>query len=157
MIRQFGKGVRMRKLIFIFIALALAACSSANPSEIERNRQKWQDSAVLHYRFSLFVGCFCVFSQDMPLNIEVKDGKVVSMEYQSGKAIDEGSRDLFRRYEIIDQIFVELEKDLNGEADEVTVAYDSTYGFPAQVNIDFIKNAVDDEVTLNISAFEKLP
>jgi hypothetical protein len=147
----------MRKLIFIFIALALVACSAANPSEIERNHQKWQNSSVSHYRFSLFVGCFCVFSQDMPLNIEVKDGKVVSMEFQSGKAIDEGSRDLFRRYETIDQIFAELEKDLNGEADEVSVAYDSNYGFPAQVNIDFIKDAVDDEVALNISAFEQLP
>lgn len=147
----------MRKLIFIVIALALAACSMGNPSELARNQQKWQDANVSHYRFSLFVGCFCVFSQDMPLNIEVQDGQVVSMEYQSGNAIDEGSRDLFRRYETIDQIFAELEKDLNGEADEITVAYDSTYGYPAQVSIDFIKDAVDDEVTLNISAFEKLP
>jgi len=147
----------MRKFIYIFIALALAACSMGNPSELERNQQKWQDSGISHYRFSLFIGCFCVFSQDMPLNIEVQDGKVVSMEYQSGKAIEEGHRELFRRYETIDQIFSELEKDINGEADDVVVAYESKYGYPAQVNIDFVKNATDDEVTLNISAFEKLP
>lgn len=147
----------MRKLIYIFIALALAACSMGKLSELERNQQKWQDANVSHYRFSLFVGCFCVFSQDMPLNIEVQDGKVVSMEYQSGNAIDESSREVFRHYETIDQIFAELEKDLNGEADEVTVAYDSVYGYPAQVNIDFVKDATDDEIALNISAFEKLP
>jgi hypothetical protein len=147
----------MRKLIYIFIALALAACSMGNPSELERNLQKWQDTNISHYRFSLFIGCFCVFSQDMPLNIEVQDGKVVSMEYQSGKAIEESNRELFRRYETIDQIFSELEKDLNGEADEVVVAYDSTYGFPAQATIDFVKDAADDEITLNISGFEKLP
>jgi hypothetical protein len=147
----------MRKLIYIFIALALAACSMGNPSALKRNQQKWQDANVSHYRFSLFVGCFCVFSQDMPLNIEVQNGKVVSMEYQSGKAIDESSREVFRRYETIDQIFGELEKDLNGEADEVTVAYDLVYGYPAQVNIDFVKDATDDEIALNISAFEKLP
>jgi len=57
----------------------------------------------------------------------------------------------------IDQIFSELEKNINGEADEVVVAYDATYGFPAQANIDFVKDATDDEVTLNISNFEKLP
>jgi hypothetical protein len=147
----------MRKLIYIFIALALTACSMGNPSALKRNQQKWQDANVSHYRFSLFVGCFCVFSQDMPLNIEVQNGKVVSMEYQSGKAIDESSREVFRRYETIDQIFGELEKDLNGEADEVTVAYDLVYGYPAQVNIDFVKDATDDEIALNISAFEKLP
>lgn len=147
----------MRKLIFIFIALALAACSMGNQSEIERNRQKWQDLGISHYRFNLFVGCFCVFSQDMPLVVEVQNGQVVSMEYQSGKAIEEGNRELFRRYETIDQIFSELEKDLKGEADEVKVTYDSTYGFPKQVNIDFIKEAIDDEVSLTISGFEKLP
>jgi Family of unknown function (DUF6174) len=147
----------MRKFIYIFIALALAACSMGNPSELERNQQKWQDSGISHYRFSLFIGCFCVFSQDMPLNIEVQDGKVVSMEYQSGKTIEEGNRELFRRYETIDQIFSELEKDINGEADDVVVAYESKYGYPAQVNIDFVKDATDDEITLNISAFEKLP
>ena len=79
------------------------------------------------------------------------------MEYQSGKAIEEGNRELFRRYETIDQIFSELEKDINGEADDVVVAYESKYGYPAQVNIDFVKDAADDEITLNISAFEKLP
>ena len=147
----------MRKFIYIFIVLALAACSMGNPSELERNQQKWQDSGISHYRFSLFIGCFCVFSQDMPLNIEVQDGKVVSMEYQSGKTIEEGNRELFRRYETIDQIFSELEKDINGEADDVVVAYESKYGYPAQVNIDFVKDATDDEITLNISAFEKLP
>ena len=147
----------MRKFIYIFIALALAACSMGNSSELERNQQKWQDSGISHYRFSLFIGCFCVFSQDMPLNIEVQDGKVVSMEYQSGKPIEEGNRELFRRYETIGQIFSELEKDINGEADDVVVAYESKYGYPAQVNIDFVKDATDDEITLNISAFEKLP
>jgi hypothetical protein len=93
----------------------------------------------------------------MPLNIEVKDGEVVSMEYQSGNEIDAANLEYFQRFATIDKIFDELEKDKNGEADEVTVAYDEKYGYPAQVNIDFIKNAVDDEVSLQISAFEVLP
>lgn len=147
----------MRKLIFIFMALILAACSMGSQTEIERNKEKWQDANVSHYRYSLFVGCFCVFSQDMPLVIEVKDGEVVSMEYQNGNEIDATSRELFEKYATIDRIFSELEKDINGEADEVVVTYDSTYGFPAEVNIDFIKNAVDDELALTVSNFEKLP
>lgn len=145
----------MRKLTLLFIVFVLSACSLG--SEIQQNQQKWQDSGISHYRYNVFVGCFCVFNEDMPLVIEVQDGKVVSMVYQSEKEIDASSRELFDRYATIDRIFSELEADLNGKADEVTVTYDPTYGFPTKVNIDFIKNAVDDEVALTISNFEKLP
>ena len=79
----------MKKLLFIFMALALAACSMGSQSEIERNQQKWQNANISHYRFNVFVGCFCVFSQDMPLVIEVQNGQVISMQYQTGKAIEE--------------------------------------------------------------------
>lgn len=147
----------MRKLIFIFMALFLAACSMGSQTEIERNKEKWQDANVSHYRYNLFVGCFCVFSQDMPLVIEVKDAEVVSMEYQNGNEIDASSRELFEKYATIDRIFSELAKDINGEADEVIVTYDPTYGFPAEINIDFIKDAIDDELALTVSNFEKLP
>jgi hypothetical protein len=139
------------------MALVLAACSVGSRSEVQRNQQKWQDAGVSHYRYDLFVGCFCVFSQDMPLVIEVKDGQVVSMKYQSGKEIDAGSREIFDKYATIDRLFTELETNIYGKADEVTVTYDPIYGFPAKVNVDFIKNAVDDELALTISNFEKLP
>jgi len=147
----------MKKLLLIFIALALAACSMGSQTEIERNKEKWQDANISHYRFNLTLGCFCVFSQDMPLLIEVKEGEVVSMEYQTGNEIDVTNREYFQRFATIDNIFSELEADINGEADEVVVTYDETHGFPTQANIDFVKNATDDELYLTISDFEKLP
>lgn len=146
----------MRKLLFIVIALALAACSTGSQTEIEQNKEKWQDANISHYRFDLTLGCFCVFGQDMPLIVEVQDGQVVSMEYQSGNEIDAPNRELFEKYATIDRIFSELEADLNGAADEVVVTYDETYGFPTQANIDFIKEAIDDELALTISGFEEL-
>jgi hypothetical protein len=93
----------------------------------------------------------------MPLVIEVQDGEVVSMEYQSGKEIDAPSLELFEKYATIDRLFAELEADLNGAADEVTATYDATYGFPTEVTIDFVKEATDDELYLNLSNFEALP
>jgi len=147
----------LRRATLVFIALALAACSMGSQSEIERNQQKWQDSGISHYRFNLFVGCFCVFSQDMPLAIEVQDGVIVSLEYKDGRVVDDINAELFERYATIDRIFSELETDMNGAADEVVVTYDPTYGFPTQANIDFVKDAIDDELALTISNFEELP
>src|SRR5215213_20332 len=122
-----GKGDRMKKLILIVMTLILAACASANAlgnqSEIEQNREKWQNAGISHYRYHLAISCFCVFTQDMPLIIEVQNGKVVSMEFQSGNKIDPSLTELFEKYATIDRVFAELEAGLYGAADGVTVKY----------------------------------
>lgn len=151
----------MKKLILIVIAVILTACASVNAlgsqSEIEQNQAKWQDAGISHYRYELSISCFCVFTQDMPLNIEVQDGQVVSMQYKSGKEIDPSLLELFEKYATIDRTFAELKADLNGAADEVMAKYDPTQGFPTEVTIDVEKQATDDELYLSLSNFEKLP
>lgn len=157
----------MRKVFFIVLAIMLTACSAVVPkSEVERAREKWEDAKVSHYRFNLFIGCFCVYSQDMPLIVEVKDGQVISMQYQSGKDIEAGNLEYFQRFATFEKLFNEIENGFaskgsdgttGSQAEEVKVTYDEAYGFPTQVSIDFIKNAVDDELGLTVSNFEKLP
>jgi uncharacterized protein DUF6174 len=155
-----GKGDSMKKLILIVMTLILAACASVNAlgsqSEIEQNQGKWQDSGISHYRYDLSISCFCVFTQDMPLSIEVQDGKVVSMQYKSGKEIDPSLLELFEKYATIDRVFGELKAGANGAADEIIAKYDTTYGFPTEVTVDVEKQATDDELYLTLSNFEKL-
>ena len=165
----------MRKFLFIGMAIILTACAGmptettteiptgiptdfpgGDSGDLESARQQWQEAAISHYRFNLNMVCFCAFAENMPLVIEVQDGNVVSMEYQNGNEIDPASLEFFQRYETIDKIFAELEKAKDGEADEVTVSYDDTYGFPEQVDIDFVEEAIDDELVLTISGFEAL-
>ena len=153
----------MKKLLFIFtlMALVLSACAAAavsgSQTEIGQNQQKWQDANISHYRYHLSISCFCVFVENMPLVIEVQDGKMVSMEFHNGKEIDPSLLELFNKYTTMDQIFAELEAGQNGAADEVTVKYDPTYGFPTEATIDVVKEATDDELYLAISDFEVLP
>jgi hypothetical protein len=152
----------MKKLLIVLMTLVLAACTAAgnvmgNQSEIEQNQEKWENANISHYRYHLSITCFCIFSQDMPLIVEVQDGEVVSMEFQSGNEIDPESRKLFEKYATIDRLFAELEANLNGAAAEVTVQYDPTYGFPTEVTLDFVKEAADDELYLSLSNFEPLP
>ena len=149
----------MKKIVLIILALILTACSSNKKSEFDRNQEKWQKANVSHYRYLLFVGCFCPFTEKMPLNIEVKDGDVLSITYADGTPISaiDPEFEFFSRYGTMERLFSELEADLAGSADEVTVSYDPAYGFPQTANIDVIKEAVDDELSLTVSSFETLP
>lgn len=148
----------MKKIILSTLMFILAACS-AGSTELSRNQQKWNDANIPHYRFSLNIGCFCVFRSEMPLIVEVSNGEVVSMTGADGNIIDATNANYayYSTYATIDRLFSEIESDSVREADEVTVSYDSTYGFPAEINIDFIKAAVDDELYLSASGLEILP
>ena len=149
----------MKRLILISLVFILAACS-AGGSELSRNKQTWQDANISHYRFELNLSCFCAFRDQMPLTIEVKDGEVVSVKDASGTAVstDDPNYQYFVELATIDRLFTELES-VTGSADagEVIVKYDSTLGYPTEASIDYIKEAVDDELYVTVSGLEALP
>jgi len=148
----------MKKITLLLLAFILTACSFGARSELDKNRQTWQNAGITHYRFSLHVGCFCAFRDQMPLTVEVQNGEVVSMTYSDGTLVDtiDPNYETFSQHATIDRIFSELEAGLSGDADEVTVTYDSTRGFPSEIYFDYIKAAMDDELSLSISEFEIL-
>jgi len=148
----------MKKIILLMLAFILAACSAGATTEFDKNLAKWNEANISHYRYSLFIGCFCAFRDQMPLTIEVKGGEVVSMIRPDGTTVNstDPSYDIFESYATIDRVFLKLEADQTGDADEVAVTYDPTYGFPANVAVDYIKEAVDDEISYQVSNFEML-
>jgi len=148
----------MKKLILLTLIVILTACSSLGTSEFARNKTKWEGAKITHYRYNLSIGCFCAFRDDMPLTIEVKDGKTVSITNAKGAVVDSSnpSAELYVPYSTVDGVFVKLEDDLAADPDQITVDYDPTNGYPAQVYIDYISAAADDEISYEITNFEIL-
>ena len=147
----------MKKIILIALAFILAACSVGG-SELSRNQQKWDSANIAHYRFTLGIGCFCVFRSQMPLTVEVLNGEVVSMATSDGSALPttDANYAYYSSYATMDRLFSQIESDPIRKADEVTVKYDSTRGFPSEIYFDYIKAAADDELSLSVSNFEVL-
>lgn len=148
-----------KKLLFLPLIFLLLACSIlGGSSELKTNQGKWEQAAISHYSYQLNVSCFCAFMDQMPVTIEVKDGEVISMTKPDGTAIQPGDPlyDTVSPYATIDRLYSALEADTSGRADEVTVTYDQTYFYPSIIYIDFIKNAMDDELHLEVGNFEVL-
>ncbi len=149
----------MKKSILILLAFILVACS-AGGSELSRNQQTWDKANISHYRFELTLSCFCAFNEQMPLTVEVQDGKVVSMAYADGQAVaaDDPLREYFGKLATIDGLFAELETAMaSADAGDIIVKYDPSLGFPTEASIDYIKEAVDDELYVTVAGFEVLP
>lgn len=149
----------MKKITLLLLALILAACSAGGETELSRNQSKWQEANITHYRFDLTVGCFCPFGSQMPMTVEVLNGAIVSMTDVNGEVVSttDPMNEFILKYATIDRLFSELDSDSIREADKLTVSYDTTYGFPSEIDIDFIELAIDDELYLSVSAFEPLP
>ncbi|MCC7119115.1 MAG: hypothetical protein IT310_11360 [Anaerolineales bacterium] len=148
----------MKKILILLTALILAACSSQASNALKQNRATWQAAKINHYSFNLNVSCFCAFRNAMPVQVEVQNDQIVSIVDANGTPVtlDANDSGYEATYGTIDRIFSQLETALNGDADEVTVTYDPTYGFPAQIFFDFIKEAIDDEVSIEVSNFQTL-
>lgn len=150
----------MKKIALLLFIVVLVACSGLGQGdELSQNRQKWQDANITHYRFQLTVGCFCPFGDQNPFTVEVQNGEIISMVNTNGENISDADpmNEFIIKYATIDRLFSELDSDSVRDADKLTVTFDSVYGFPTEINIDFIERAMDDELYLSASAFEPLP
>ncbi len=147
----------MKRLTFALLIsiIALSACSMFGDSELRNARSRWQAANISHYRYNLRVACFCPFTNKMPMAIEVQDGRVVSIRFNDGTPVSSEDQKMFDRYITIDKLF-DFTSESQKDADQIEVVYDATYGFPSSVQIDFIKQAVDDELALFVGDFQPL-
>ncbi len=145
----------MKKMLMLVAVLVLSSCSIMPNRELSAAQARWRNSQVSHYRYNLSVVCFCGFTQRMPLTVEVAGGLMRSMVFSDGTPVSADQLQWFSRYSTIDALFDFTEETLR-TADKINVEYDSTYGFPTKVQIDFYTDAVDDELALILENFQPL-
>lgn len=145
-------------LVMAFLLSACgAAVSAGSGSALDQNRAKWEAQNINHYRYTLVVTCFCIFA-GAEVTYEVQNGQVVNQTVQPhpDRQIDTAEiEEFYQQYNTIEKVFDFLEQASN-EADEVTVEYDATYGYPTEISVDNIKEAIDDELYLSLKNLEVL-
>ena len=118
---------------------------------LESSLRKWSENAPPRYHFVLERLCFCPLEVVSAVEIRVEGGVVTSRRYvQSGQPVTAQYVQLFPSME---GVFDLIEDALDRDAGRIEVTYDSRYGYPFDATIDYIRNAVDDELSFRVRAF----
>jgi hypothetical protein len=132
---------------------------SAQLRTLDTNAQKWYSLYADHYQVKVNIGCFCPFSDRMPVTVEVRDGRIVQAIDSQGNDVPEddflrtiGDDDLLT----VEGLFAYARRAIR-EADKVEIAYDPRMHYPASVNVDWIEMAIDDEMSVQILELQLLP
>ena len=149
------KGTTLRSVLLGLSFAAAAACSNPlSPTEeaLDDARVKWQGMGIDSYRITVREICFCPIELGGPFVVTVVRNQVTSVVYAGdGPSIAPDERIPLTVPELFETV-----DDALREADDVEVEYDPTYGFPASIRIDRIRNAVDDEVYYEARDFEPI-
>ena len=144
-----------RKIFVVLVALALTLSACGGKSELGKQQAQWDAQGVTHYRYQLTISCFCPFMDIMPVTVEVQDGKVLSLTDVNGQPLGDEFRATFEEAATVDGLFALAAGAVNN-ADKVSIVYDSKFGFPSAIEIDWIEMAIDDEISYYVAGFEVL-
>jgi len=150
----------MRLVVLAVLGLSLATPVVAQDTALEQlanARELWQAAQAVNYRFGYQKHCEC--NRDIPpvTVVTVMGGRIQQVYHlhsDSDRQVParEGSLDL---YWTIDDLLDKLAGALAAEA-IVRMEFDSTYGYPKSLYIDYDPDFIGDETDLLLTQFEIL-
>ena len=140
------------------LAALLAGCSILGLDGLGEERDALRDARVRWgradldaYAFTLQRGCFCPMELIGPVRIVVRGDSVVSRTYSTdGTPVPAQWAPYFGTME---DVFEVIDDALERSADDLHVSYHRTLGYLVEADIDYIENAVDDELSLAVTDF----
>lgn len=138
--------MRLRKSLTVgAVALCMLASCADEPSTsvAQGPRATWADAGIDAYTITIERMCFC---PDVgPYEVTVEDGEAVSVT-KDGDDVPLDDASLATWPLTVEDLFAEGDE-AERTADEVTIVYDETLGYPTKIFIDRIENAIDDEMS----------
>jgi len=136
------------------LALLVGGCSDilgpgVDARNLSRSRHLWDASGFTSYNYVVSNDCFCVLG-GVPVEVSVRNGQVVSVVYVSTGA--PLAPDLASLYHDVDGLFDLIDDAIQQRAHRVDAVYDSQYGYPSNVFIDYRANTADEEFGFRVSS-----
>lgn len=143
--------MRLTRLITVLLPL-MAGCgvldSDRPRDQLKRAMAKWAQANLTSYDYVVQRLCFC--PSVSPIRVTVIGGQVVArIDTTTGLPVAPNQASL---YPDVAGLFA-LVEDAYDRADAINVTFDQAYGFPTSAVIDYVKDAIDDELTLSAADF----
>ena len=123
----------------------LAGCSLGDDDSFQRQnlqqaRTRWDTKDVASYSYILELQCFCAPASELkPVLVTVNNGAVVSLQYWNENPNNRppAPAAIFGPYDTVEELFALVDDAIDRDADVLQVGYNSEYGFPEAVNVDY--------------------
>lgn len=135
-----------------FAAFACSDPLGPHEGRLEEARVAWALAGPAGYEFVFQRFCFCGPDTVRPVRIDVRFGEVSAVTVVE---TDEPLADL-SSFPTIEDLFAEIEDAIERDAYSLDARYDGDLGYPVDVSIDYIENAVDEEMAFKVSSFRDL-
>jgi len=142
-------------LLLLSLTSLLAACSlvpGASPRQPEApaglavHQAQWQSKGVANYSFTITPQCFC--PSNGALDVTVAAG-VPTRITKAGQPV--APRDVEGLPKTVPELFAAVIA--HAGAAKLSVAWDPAFGFPSNIQVDPIANAIDDEFGYVVTNF----
>ena len=143
---------RFRQLALLVVALltVLGACAVDPKADVAARlraaKSHWATAALDDYTFTLAVYCLCPFQE--PVDVTVRDRNVVSV---TANGVDAPADEVGWYPLTVELALRAVEEQL--DADEISVTFDPTLGYPTKVSANPDLETHDDEVNFEITNF----
>jgi len=144
----------MKILAAAAVAAICAACSHTEDpaaSKLAAARAKWGGHHVADYVVTWQRSCECIEDAVRRIEIHAQGGSIIDARFVDDQSVV--GEPVRGGLSSIDGVFDRIQHALDDEADEVSVDYDPTWGFPGLVFIDYSRGQADEEFQLHLSSF----
>jgi hypothetical protein len=110
--------------------------------DLDQNMKLWSGLGIADYDYAIRITCFCLLGDEDAVSIQVRNNAIEDSQ-------------LFG-YPTVMDLFEHIQIAITYEADANIVTYDSTYGYPKSIHIDWCESGFDDEITYEILDFTQV-
>ncbi|MFL5618549.1 MAG: DUF6174 domain-containing protein [Gemmatimonadaceae bacterium] len=154
--RLVARAIAIAILLTAVTSCSITGTSSRSDDELElaRNRQRWASAGIHDYEFDFQRMCFCLQEATERVRITVRQDAIVSVVRTRDGQLAGTSSTLWPR---VDELFTDVQKQLEQRAGRIEVSYDPTYGYPRSIVVDAQLMAVDGGYSLTAGNLRRLP
>jgi len=150
--------MRIKPLLVLPLLVGCVIFSSPEEDiqgELDVNRALWDAAAIHDYSMSFQRLClFCSVEFLIPVRITVRGDTIHEVtDLDTGAPVVEPAEGAFLT---IDGVFDVIQDAINQNAAEIDIRYNSMFGYPTDVNIDFSRSLFNDDTQFLIGEFMEL-